>query len=78
MKKIVMLVKNYYKLTSAKYALWCAPKWLFDNDLGDGFDTGPFTSAITKKWLLDLNIKSITAYKQTIIINQNNTCLEQL
>ena len=69
---------DLYKLTSAKYALWCAPKWLFDNDLGDGFDTGPFTSAITKKWLLDLNIKSITVFKQTIIINQNNTCLEQL
>lgn len=69
---------NLYQLTYSKYALWCAPRWLFDNDLGDGFDTGPFTSSTTKRWLSELNIKSITAFKKTFVINQNNTCLGQL
>lgn len=63
---------NLYQLTYANYALWCAPKWLFDNDLGQGYNTGPFTSEQTKSWLSKLHIKSITAFEKTVIINQKN------
>ena len=38
---------DLYKLTNAKYALWCAPKWLFDNDTGTGPESGPYTSKVT-------------------------------
>ena len=69
---------SLYQLTKAKYGLWNAPKWLFDNDLGNGYDTGPFTSSTTKEWLSGLNIKSITAFNKTILINQNNIFLEQV
>ena len=68
--------KKLYELTQAKYAFWCAPKWLYDNDLGNGENTGPFTSAITKEWLSELDIKPITAFYKTVIINQNNICFE--
>ena len=63
---------DLYKLTNAKYALWCAPKWLFDNDAGAGPESGPYTSKVTKEWLSELNIESITAFDKTVLINQKN------
>ena len=66
---------NLYSLTYAKYGLWCAPKWLFDNDSGTGPGFGPWSSDETKMWLSELNIQSITAFNKTVIINQKNTYL---
>ena len=60
---------NLYKLTKAKYAFWCAPRWLYDNDIGSGYNTGPFTSENTKKWMEELKISNITAFNQNFVID---------
>ena len=62
--------KKLYSLTHAKYALWTAPKWLYDNDIGEGPESGPYISKITKEWLKELNIKSLTAFDKDLIISQ--------
>ena len=57
-----------YSLIKPKYAFWNAPRWLYENDAGNGKGTGPYKSNITKKWLEDLNIKSLFAFDKTLII----------
>ena len=61
-----------YSLTHAKYAFWNAPEWLYTNDLGGGPNTGPLKSETTKKWLEELKIKSLFAFKEHLLINQKN------
>lgn len=46
-----------YKKISPKYCLWPTPAWLWDNDLGDGFNTGPYKTVETRKWMDELNVK---------------------
>ena len=57
-----------YSLISPKYAFWNAPRWLYENDASNGKGTGPYKSDITKKWLEDLNIKSLFAFDKTLVI----------
>ena len=51
-----------YQTIKPKYALWSGPKWIYDNDNGNGKDTGPLTSRQTEKWLKELNVASIFAW----------------
>lgn len=49
--------KDVYKLISPKAALWCTPKWLWDNDAGDGFDTYIFKTVEVRGWMKELGVK---------------------
>jgi beta-lactamase superfamily II metal-dependent hydrolase len=48
--------KNFYELVEAKYALWPAPLWLWDNDQGDGFDSWRLTTIETRQWMDELGV----------------------
>ena len=63
---------SLYSLIKPKYAFWNAPKWLYDNDLGQGEETGPFKGKITKEWLAKLGVKSLLAFDKSLLICQKN------
>ena len=63
---------SLYSLIKPKYAFWNAPKWLYNNDLGQGEETGPFKGKITKEWLAKLGVKSLLAFDKSLLICQKN------
>lgn len=42
---------SFYQHICPKACLWAAPEWLYNNDLGKGFDTGPFNTVRTREWM---------------------------
>ena len=42
---------DMYKFIGPKVCLYCAPDWLWNNDKGDGFDSGPWGTVKTRKWM---------------------------
>ena len=60
--------KLLYQTLRGRYALWNAPKWLYENDGGGGPGTGPYRSDETKRWLVELGMESIFAFERTAII----------
>lgn len=49
--------EELYKEISPTIALWPTPKWLWDNDNGNGEDSGTWKTKETRKWIENLNIK---------------------
>lgn len=48
---------NVYKAISPKYCLWTTPKWLWENNQGKGYNTGPWTTFETRTWAEELGVK---------------------
>lgn len=42
---------DIYKFIKPKICLWCAPDWLWNNDKGEGFNSGPWKTIETRKWM---------------------------
>ena len=62
-----------YKEINPQYCLWPTPKWLWDNDIGQGYNTGPFKTVETREWMNSLNVKQHYIEKdgnQSIIIGK--------
>lgn len=49
--------KAFYAKVGAKYCLWPTPKWLWDNDKGEGKDSGPWKTLEVRAWMEDLGIE---------------------
>ena len=49
--------KNFYEKVKFRAALWSSPSWLYNNDTGNGFNTGHFESVIVRGWMEELGIK---------------------
>lgn len=47
----------FYQKVNPSYCLWTTPLWLWDNDRGEGFDTGPWETVKTRGWMEKLPIK---------------------
>ena len=48
--------KAFYEYIRPKRCLWSAPDWLWDNDKGEGFDTGPWQTVRTREWVAELGV----------------------
>lgn len=48
--------KEFYKAVAPKVCLWPTPQWLWDNDMGDGENTGPWKTLETRKWIEELGV----------------------
>lgn len=48
---------NVYRAVNPKYCLWTTPKWLWENDQGKGYNTGPWTTIETRQWADELQVK---------------------
>lgn len=55
--------QTFYNYIQPKMCLWPTPDWLWDNDAGDGFDTGPWTTVRTREWMDALGVTQCAVAK---------------
>ena len=49
--------EDLYKEIQPKICLWPTPEWIWNNDNGEGENTGPWKTFETRKWIEDLGVK---------------------
>ncbi len=49
--------KELYKQVNPKICLWPTPEWLWNNDIGQGENTGPYKTFETREWIKEMNVK---------------------
>ena len=49
--------EKFYQYIKPKRCLWASPEWLWNNDNGNGFDTGPWATVITRSWMEKLGVE---------------------
>lgn len=49
--------KELYEAVSPKICLWPTPDWLWNNDAGEGENTGPWKTFETRNWVQQLQVK---------------------
>lgn len=50
--------KEVYEAISPKVCIWCTPDWLWDNDLGEGYDTACFNTIKVQEWMKELGVET--------------------
>ena len=48
--------KAFYEYIKPKRCIWPTPEWLWNNDNGEGFDTGPWLTVRTREWMEELGV----------------------
>lgn len=48
------VTRAVYEAVRPKGCLWCTPDWLWDNDLGNGFNTAQFKTVEVRGWMDEL------------------------
>ena len=48
--------REFYEYIKPKRCIWPAPDWLWNNDEGEGFDTGPYQTVRTREWMAELGV----------------------
>lgn len=49
--------KNFYEVVAPSVCLWNTPVWLWDNDAGEGYNTGPWGTVEVRGWMDDLKAR---------------------
>ena len=49
------VTEKFYRHISPRVCLWPTPEWLWNNDIGAGFDTGPYKTLETRGWMEKMN-----------------------
>lgn len=57
------VTKEVYEAINPELCFFNAPEWLYNNDMGLGYNTGNWQSVIVREWMSDLGAKSIVAYE---------------
>ena len=67
------VTKEVYDAINPKVCIFNTPKWLYDNDGGEGFDTGKWQSIIVRGWVDEYGADSILTYEgdQTIRLTRD-------
>jgi glyoxylase-like metal-dependent hydrolase (beta-lactamase superfamily II) len=52
------LTKEIYKVINPSICLWPTTRGLWDNDNGNGFDSGPYTTLETRSWMYELGVEA--------------------
>ena len=55
--------QEFYEYIRPKRCLWPTPEWLWENDAGGGFDTGPWQTVRTREWMEKLGVTAHFAEK---------------
>ena len=50
------LTKEIYKVINPKICLWPTTRWLWENDNGNGFNSGTWTTLETRRWMYELGV----------------------
>ena len=48
--------KELYEVVNPRICLWPTPEWLWNNDIGEGIDTGPWKTLETREWIKNLKV----------------------
>ena len=48
--------KEFYMTADFKACLWPTPKWVYDNDLGKGFNTAHLRTIEVREWMKEKGI----------------------
>ena len=48
--------RDFYEYIKPKRCIWASPEWLWNNDQGNGFDTGIFNTVRTREWMEALGV----------------------
>ena len=48
--------KSFYQAVAPRACLWNTPDWLWNNDAGEGFNTGPWRTVEVRGWMEELGI----------------------
>ena len=48
--------REFYEYVHPRRCVWPTPAWLWDNDKGGGFDTGPWKTVRTREWMDTLGV----------------------
>lgn len=51
------VAEDVYKMIDPEICLWPTPEWLWNNDSGEGEDSGPWKTKTTRVWMSKLNVK---------------------
>lgn len=51
------VTKEVYEKINPKICLWPTPDWLWDNNPGTGYNTGPYKTIETRQWIESLGVK---------------------
>ena len=46
--------RDFYEIVRPKFCLYTAPDWLWDNNSGNGINSGPWKTLETRKWMEEL------------------------
>ena len=49
---------DFYRAVSPTACLWPTPRWLWENDSGDGPDSGPWETLTVRKWMQELGVQT--------------------
>ena len=49
--------EHFYKTVNFRVCLWPTPTWVWNNDQGKGFNTGPLETIETRRWMDEKGIK---------------------
>jgi beta-lactamase superfamily II metal-dependent hydrolase len=49
---------DFYRAVSPTACLWPTPRWLWENDSGDGLDSGPWETLTVRKWMQELGVQT--------------------
>ena len=52
------VTENFYRQVAPKVCLWPTPEWLWNNDIGGGYGTGPFKTLETREWMKKMNTEN--------------------
>ena len=52
------VTEKFYRAVSPKVCLWPTPEWLWNNDIGGGFGTGPYKTLETRSWMEKLGTRN--------------------
>lgn len=48
---------EFYEAVSPEYCLWPTPEWLWNNDNGGGYNSGPWKTLETREWIEKLDVE---------------------
>ncbi len=60
--------ENFYIIANPKNCLWPTPKWLYENDNGNGYDSGPWKTIETREWIKKIGSKNYIAKDGDILL----------
>jgi len=59
--------KELYQQIHPTTCLWPTPNWLWENDAGKGYNTGPWKTIETRQWMKELEVKEHYVAKDGVV-----------